>query len=134
MQVSNLRLGVIRNGTIFSRQSNTEVLDGYEISSFNRHKHEYSIDAVDYRGAIDDALRDFEKYLHDLEVALMEVKIQDYCLRYSLETPDALHVLAAIQNSSYLVTTDTNLKGSGITEVSVIDPDTLVATKELCNK
>jgi predicted nucleic acid-binding protein len=36
-------------------------------------------------------------------------KIHDSCLRYSLKTPDALHVLAA-QNCKYLVTTDDKLK------------------------
>ena len=52
--------------------------------------------------------------LHDLEVEILgtkvdRVRIHDYCLRYSLETPDALHVLTA-ENSDYLVTTDEKFK------------------------
>lgn len=105
------------------------VLDGHELSYFNRHKHEYPVD-VDDRGVIHDAIRDFEKYLQALEVEIIEVKIDrrnihDYCLRYSLETPDALHVTAA-QNSNYLITTDQKLTRAEVKEVSIIDPGTLI--------
>jgi len=107
------------------------IFDGHVISSFNRYKHWYKIGTNEI-GSIHDALADFESYLCSLEIEIVEaridrLKIHDYCLRYSLETPDALQVLAA-KNSRYLVTTDTKLKNSGI--ANIIDPSTLITVSK----
>lgn len=104
--------------------------DGYAISSFNRHKHRYNVDAEDLV-VINDTLKAFEMFLRELEVEIIEAKVDrkriyDYCLRYSLETADALHVALA-ENSDYLVTTDDKLIRSGIKEIWVMDPSTLIA-------
>jgi len=77
-----------------------------------------------------DTMRDFEEYLRNLEVKIVKMeidktKIHDYCLRYALETPDALHILAA-HDSAYLITTDDKLIKSKIEEVKVIDPKRLI--------
>ena len=77
-----------------------------------------------------DSMRDFEEYLRDLEVKIVKTeidktKIHDYCLRYALETPDALHILAA-HDADYLITTDDKLIKSKVEEVKVIDPRRLI--------
>jgi predicted nucleic acid-binding protein len=54
-----------------------------------------------------------------------------YCLRYSLETQDAAHVLLAKSNSQYLVTIDTALIKARISEVKVLDPGDLLTRMEL---
>lgn len=110
--------------------------DGFEISAFSRHKHEYSI-GTDERGVIHDVITDFEKYLQDLEVGFLRLnmdrhKIHEYCLRYSLETPDAMHLLVAIQEKShYLVTIDRRLIDSKVKEIAIIDPGNLISKREL---
>lgn len=110
-------------------------LDGYEISSFNRHKSRYPIGEAE-SGPIHDAVKNFEFVLTGLKVQRVELhlqryKIHEYCLKYSLETADAIHLLAAVQNSDFLVTIDTPFKASDIQEVSVINPETLMSKLEL---
>lgn len=78
------------------------------------------------REEIFDSVRDFEAYLRGLDIKIVKTeidktKIHDYCLRYALETPDALHILSA-QNSNYLVTTDDKLIESKVAEIEIIDP------------
>lgn len=106
------------------------LLDGYEISSFNRRKSEYPI-GEEERGPIHDAIKNFETYLRKLEVRTVDLNmdrrmIHEYSLKYSLETPDAIHLLCATQNSDYLVTIDARFKSAGVKEISVIDPETLL--------
>lgn len=79
------------------------LLDGHEVSAFNRHKSKYPIEE-DERDVIHDSIKNFEKYLNDLDVEFVELKldrakVQEYCLKYALETPDSIHLLAATQNS-----------------------------------
>lgn len=110
-------------------------LDGYEFSAFNRMKHQYSIDDKE-RAIIAEAISDFEIFLKSLDFEFLKLelnwqKIHDFCLRYSLETPDATHLNIAAGISDYFATIDQPLKKSQIREVRMVDPATLLTYREL---
>jgi predicted nucleic acid-binding protein len=53
-------------------------------------------------------------------------------MKYALETPDAVHVLCAVQYSSnYLVMIDRPLINAKVKEIEIIDPGTLITKSQL---
>ena len=112
--------------------------DGFEIFAFNRLKFEYKIEQND-REIIQEAIVQFERFLKKVNVEFIKMriswrKIHEYSLKYSLETPDAAHLLIASDHSDYLVTNDKAFKEAGITDVVVIDPADLITRKELLHQ
>lgn len=109
------------------------MLDGHEMSRFNRVRSQYPLPSCKRR-VIDQA--DFEKFFatHGIEITEVPInphKIHEYCMKYALETPDAVHVLCATQYSQYLVTIDKALIESKVKEVQIIDPGNLITKSEL---
>jgi hypothetical protein len=73
---------------------------------------------------------DFVQYLDELHIKIINLnidwsRIHDYCLRYSLETPDATHLLIASDTSDFLTTIDTPLK----TQVNYLPKNNYVLNK-----
>ncbi len=111
------------------------MLDGHEMSRFNRVRSQYPLPS-NKRKVIHQAIADFEKFLttHGIEVIEVQInphEIHEYCMKYALETPDAVHVLCATQYSQYLVTIDKALIDSKVKEVQIIDPGSLITKSEL---
>jgi predicted nucleic acid-binding protein len=122
---------VLRDRAIFKKF----FFDGFEFFAFNRLKSEYKIEQIE-REIIQEAMVQFEKFLKKIGVEFIKIqiswrKIHEYCLKYSLETPDAAHLLIALEHSDYLVTNDKAFKEAGVTDVVVIDPADLITRKEL---
>ena len=95
-------------------------LDGHQISTFNRVKSNYPLNRSK-RMVIHQAIADFEKFLtkHKIEIIQVSInshRIHEYCMKYALETPDAVHVMCAAQYSDYLVTIDRPLIGAKVRE------------------
>jgi predicted nucleic acid-binding protein len=111
-------------------------LDGHQISAFNKVKSNYPLKRSK-RVVIHQAIADFEMFLnqHKIEVTEVSIKshsIHEYCMKYALETPDAVHVLCAVRYSSnYLVTIDRSLINAKVKEIKIIDPGTLITKSEL---
>ena len=109
--------------------------DGYEFVIFPRMKADYRLDESEVEDIMG-YVEDFNQYLIDLDITIIELtldwrEMHRYCLRYSLETADAAHVLLAKNNSQYLVTIDTALIKARIREVKVLDPGDLLTRMEL---
>lgn len=112
------------------------LLDGNELSAFNRFKAHYKVQERKRR-SIHQAIMDFQTFLHKNHVQTVKInidvhKIHEYCLKYSLDTPDATHLQAALQQScNYMVTVDRPLIEADVKEIQIIDPGTLFRTAEL---
>ena len=109
--------------------------DGYEISAFNRKKSDYIV-PDDEIAIIRDAMKDFESFLVEAEIDILTLRldwrrIHEFSLRYSLETPDATHLLMAIDNSKFLITIDSKFAKSKIKEVHVVQPMTFLQESKL---
>jgi predicted nucleic acid-binding protein len=111
------------------------MLDGHESSAFNKVKSEYPIQQCK-RKVIHQAITDFQKFLEQYGINIVKSMIKpheiyEYCLKYALETPDAVQVLCATRNSDYLVTIDRRLIASEVKEIKIIDPGNLMSKREL---
>ncbi len=112
-------------------------LDGFSISAFNRLKSQYAINKNEMN-IIKNAINDFEKDLLsklDIEIhpTIIDWRgIHHYCLKYNLDTPDAIHLHNAIRNSSdYLTTIDIGFKNSKVKETKIVNPAHLTTIKSL---
>jgi len=115
-------------------------LEGHEIAAFNRVKNQYRVQ-VARRKLIRHEIDDFEKFLGNQQIQIVKINldpqaVRDYCLKYSLETPDALHILTASQQScKYLTTVDKPLiDAKKVAGVEIVKPGTLVTKSNLLAK
>jgi predicted nucleic acid-binding protein len=115
-------------------------LEGHEIAAFNRVKSQYRVQAT-RRKLIRHDITDFEKFLDNQQIQVVKINldpeaVRDYCLKYSLETPDALHVLTASQHScKYLTTVDIQLiDAKKVAGIEIVKPGTLVTKSNLLAK
>jgi predicted nucleic acid-binding protein len=112
------------------------LFDGHEMSAFAREKRNYLLEE-EKRIGIHEAIRDFVQFLHRLHIEIVKInlnvqKIHEYSMKYSIETPDTVHVVTAIEQScGHLVTVDRALIDSKVKEIAIIDPDTLFTRSEL---
>lgn len=108
--------------------------DGYEFAAFQRLKPDYNLEEseiVDIMSYVED----FSQYLMDLDIQIIELKLDwremhKYCLVYGLQIPDAAHVLLARRESHYLATIDSALKKVKIPEINIVDPADLITRME----
>jgi predicted nucleic acid-binding protein len=110
----------------------------YDIHEFKKMKRE-GLKKQDMQDLIQ-LLDSFKKGLDQLNVEFLPNKhnykeLHQLVLNYMISTPDATHILAALQGSSnYIVTVDTEFLDAKIKEIQVVKPGTLLAKPELRKK
>jgi len=114
------------------------IRDGLSLNWFNRLKKHYSLTTRE-RGDILESISSFHEYLERLGVEIVESMVNDrdlnrIALRYSIEVPDATHVLIAKnEKADYIVTIDPDFLRSNLKTPKVVLPTTLETITALRN-